>query len=844
MKKLKRILTLLLCAAMVLSLAACGGNNNGTANGEPGDNPAPGGGNSSASGTGGKPGSGSDSGSQTPAQDTYVYVPEYVKIQNETNGSPNRLIYHDGKFLTDFYMVIGNNTPEGVTPEYEGQYDIYGDRFYWLNLDGSMEELTAYEPLPTPELPEGAQDGYSSSYVYNYQVAPDGSIVVLEQTYSWYYDGPDDIPMYSDEWYAQEYYNYQVSEEHYYLRFLNPDGSEKSCVPLDSLKQDSDYFYVNGFAVGKDGCIYLPSDMNMYILDNAGTLAKTLTAENWFDMMVSLPDGRVAVSMWLEDGQKLVPISETYELDYENAYTMGNGMYGIYNASPAANGEYDFVYTNGSNLMGMKLADGSVTKILNWINSDVDPIEVSGNAYMLEDGRILTMETKWDDDYTKSESSFVFLKKVPASSVEQKTIITLATQYLDYRMQSRIVKFNRSNPTYRIELRDYSEYNTEEDYQGGITKLTAELLAGNMPDILDLNGMPVGQLESKGILADLYPMLNADSELSGQILPGILKALDKNGKIYHIPSTFQLFTVLGAASVVGDTPGWTLKDYQLALSNMPDGCEPFSQWMTRGNMLSYLLNMNWNTLVDWETGKCAFDTGLFADILKFAAEFPAEYVWDEDDVWTEEDDETYRVSTGRQMLMMTWLYDFRDWQYYDAMFGGDSTCIGFPVSEGVGNAFQFDEAGYAITTGCKYADAAWQFIRESLTEKYQAEYGWQFPTNKAAFQKRLEAQMTPNYMRDENGNFVLDENGEKIEIFDEWGWTGGTIKMGALTQEQADEILEVINSTTRVTDYNYDDELYNTIVTDCEAFFAGQKSAEEVCKLLQSKLTIYVNERR
>ena len=132
MKRLKRILTLLLCAAMVLSLAACGGNNSGTANGEPGENPASPGGNSSASGTGTGTGSGSSGGNKQPAADTYVYVPEYVKI-SDMNGYPDRLIYHDGKFLTSFYMVIGNNTPEGVTPEYEGQYDVYGNKFFWLN---------------------------------------------------------------------------------------------------------------------------------------------------------------------------------------------------------------------------------------------------------------------------------------------------------------------------------------------------------------------------------------------------------------------------------------------------------------------------------------------------------------------------------------------------------------------------------------------------------------------------------------------------------------------------------------------------------------------------------------
>ena len=36
----------------------------------------------------------------------------------------------------------------------------------------------------------------------------------------------------------------------------------------------------------------------------------------------------------------------------------------------------------------------------------------------------------------------------------------------------------------------------------------------------------------------------------------------------------------------------------------------------------------------------------------------------------------------------------------------------------------------------------------------------------------------------------------------------------------------------------------NIIQSECEAFFAGQKTAEDVGKLLQSKLTIYINEQR
>ena len=833
MNKRKKILILLLCAAMVLSLAACGGKNGtgGNSGTGSGGNPAP-------TPTAGGSGSGS-----TPVQDTYVYVPEYVPISSELDGYPSSLLYADGRFLTSVYGVIRSEIPEGVTPEWEGQYDIYGNKFYWLNLDGSMEALSAYEPMPAPTFEEGV-DGSGSSYVNQYTLTPTGDLAVIEEVYSYWYEGPAEPERYSDAWYEAGYYIYERSEENFYLRLLNADGGEKACIPLNDLQQDEEsYFYIGRFAADASGYFYLTSDMTLYILDSEGTLVKTLTTENWFDSLVNLPDGRVAASQWDMNGYVLLPIDPvTLELDTENPIPLGNGMYDFYGMSPSANGEYDFLFTNGSNLMGYKLSDGSTAKILNWINSDVDPNELSNTAFMLPDGRIVALETQWNDDSMTTSSSFVFLKQVPASSLEQKQIITLATLYLDYQTRSRIVKFNRSSPDFRIELRDYSEYNTEEDYEAGLTKLTAELMAGNMPDILSLDGMPVGQLESRGMLTDLYPLLNADSELNGQLIEGVLQALDSNGKLYRTAPSFQLFTVMGGASVVGDTPGWTLKDFETALSNMPEGCEPFNSYMTRGTILNFMLNMNWDQLVNWDTGKCSFDTGLFADILKFAARFPETYEYDEDYVWTEEDDEMNRIASGKQMLMYTWLYDFRDWQYYNAMFGGDATCIGFPVSEGVGNAFQFDGSGYAITTGCKHPEAAWQYIRSTLTADYQEKNVWTFPTNKVAFQKRLEEAMTPRYQTDADGNFILDENGEKIEEFDYWGWSGGSVEIGAVTQAEADKILAVIDSTTRVTEY--DDELYSIILTDCEAFFAGQKSAEEVSKLLQSKMTIYVNEQR
>ena len=854
MKQIKKILTLLLCAVMVLSLAACGGNT-----GSGGNNAGGGSGSGSNTGSGS---SSSGSGTTAPAEETYVYVSEFVPI-GELNSYPQAPIYRDGRFLTSTYAVIGDATPEGVTPEWEGQYAVYGTKFYWLNLDGSVEELTAYEPVPAPTFEDVEAEVTSSSFVSSFIITPDGSVAVLESTYSSWYDGPDDgIEMYTDEWYSKGYYIYQHNEQAYYLRILNDDGSEKLCIDLAELSEGNENFYVSGFSADAAGNFYVLAT-GVTVINSEGEIVKTIGGDQWLSGISALPDGRVAVTVWGMAGQQMVPIDPvTLELDNANAFTAGatsgggfgfgfgfGGFGGGSSMTPTTTGDYDFIYTNGSNLMGYKLADGSTEKILNWINCDVNPNNATSPT-MMEDGRIVTLETTWSSDFTTTKNSFVILSKVPASSVEQKQTLTLATQALEWGMQDQIIKFNRSSPDFRIELRDYSEYNTQDDASAGVTKLSTELLAGNMPDIIDLAQMPVGQLESKGLLSDLYPLLNGDAELKDAIFPSVLKAMESNGKLYRTAPTFQLFTVLGAASIVGDQPGWTLKDFKTALSNMPEGCEPFNAYTTRSTILDYCINMNWDSLVNWETGECFFNTGLFADILSFANEFPTEAQWDMFGGWNEQDQENNRIATGRQMLTYTWLYDFSSWQQYDLWFGGDSTMIGFPVANGVGNAFQFTSNGYAISSNCQNKDAAWQFIRTMFTEDYQDANAWQFPTNMASFQKKLDTAMTPDYEKDENGNYLLDENGERIQIPKNggfgfgfgFGFGGNTEAIYALTQEQADEIMSIINSTDKV--YDRDDDLMSVITTDCEAFFSGQKSADEVASLLQSKMTIYVNEQR
>jgi ABC-type glycerol-3-phosphate transport system substrate-binding protein len=834
----------LIAALCLVMMAGCGGKSGDTDKG---------GGSTTAS-----PGGSGTNPSAAPQQDTYVYTAEYVPIQGDV-GFLSSLTYCDGRLLTSTYGVIGDNTPEGVTPEYEGQYAVYGNIFYWINLDGTTEKMDKYEPI---QYETDVENATVTSFSMGFDAAPDGTLRNLEEVFVSWYDGPEDedVEMYSDEWYSKGYYAYQHNEEHFFLRTLGKDGAEIGRIDLSALEEGSSGgmggFGMSSFTADEAGNIYMSTGSSVIVLDPQGQKKGEVTIGGggfaWISNLIRLRDGRVAASFNAGSGDRLnvidlasMQFSKTESYPVVNATNMSIG---------GEKSEYDFYYTNGSNFMGYSLEKGISEKVLNWINADVDPSSIS-TAVLLPDGRIATVETTWSSDFTSSNTELVLLSKVPAASLAQKTVLTLATQSLDYNIRSQIVKFNRNSPDFRIEVADYSEYNTESDASAGLTKLNTEILAGNVPDIMDLSGLNANQLGARGLLADLYPLLHGDSELNGHVFDSALRALESDGKLYRTAASFNLYAVTGAASVVGDTPGWTLKEFEAALKTMPEGCKPFAESITRSTILNACLNMEMANLIDWNTGECHFDSQTFTDILEFAAMFPATYEseggfgfgfgFGGNNGPTEEE----RIAAGQQMLSLSWLTSFDSFQTYNNMFGGDATYIGFPTSQGVGNALWFQDSGYAISAKCAYKDAAWQFLRLLFSKDYQStvtSFGG-FPTNRDLFMEKLTDAMTPEYMKDENGNYLLDENGQRIEQPRNSGFGfgfgfGGGAEIYALTQEQGDEVMALMEGTDRV--WNSDTAILDTITAESEAFFAGQKSAQEVAKLIQSKLTIYVNEQR
>lgn len=74
-----------------------------------------------------------------------------------------------------------------------------------------------------------------------------------------------------------------------------------------------------------------------------------------------------------------------------------------------------------------------------------------------------------------------------------------------------------------------------------------------------------------------------------------------------------------------------------------------------------------------------------------------------------------------------------------------------------------------------------------------------------------------------------------------WGWGEFEVEIQPATQEDVDQVKDLVYNTTAVSGAVSDD-ITNIINEEAAAYFSGQKSAEDVAKIIQSRMQVYLSE--
>ena len=842
--KFKRFFALALAALLVMSLFAGCSKNSDT----PGDK---------------TDSSGSLIDQTKPAATTakYAYQADYLDLQLPENVQYVNTMCTAGTtiFLTAY--VQGDEIVQ-TDPDTGDTWSYYTQKLILLSVDPDTGACTQLPNLQLPTVPEDCEGNVDC---YNMAGSDDGTLWMLVNVYAAKYDLPADFDPNTMNKY--DYPSTDMSTA--YLMHVAADGSTIANVDLSVTDDGTDEedgmgSNISSFAVDAAGNLYVTDYSYIYVLDAEGKLLFKIDDSQYSGSLCRLQPDQVGI-LWYnyatgtaestdENGQFFIPV-DLETKTWGEKIKMPANVWNVYPGDDA----YDFYYKNNDNIYGYTFASDTKDKLVDWMACDVDTSNMYDSG-MLSDGRVVGITQDWSSDTTAYQ--LIVLHRIDASEVKEKTVLTLACMGLDWSLRSKIVEYNKSNDQYRIQVVDYSEYATDDDYNAGVTKLTTEIISGSVPDLFLTSSLPIDKYAAKGVVADLYTFMDGGSGLSRDyFVPQVLKAIEKEGKLYELPTKFSVETAYALSSIVDQYDTWNVAAVQDAMAQLQEGATVFSTGWTKSSVLNNCLTRNLAAFVDWTTGKCTFDSEAFQQLLAFCNSFPDDSSSDDgiaysseaatvdtmdDPVW--ESDAT-RILSGKQLMATTSFYGFEDYIYNIYPVKDKVTFVGYPSESGEpGNSF-YIQCPMAISSVTKYPDAAWDFVSTMIRQTNEdAESMYAFPISQEAFDKKMTAVMTEQYQLDENGEQVdWDEDGEpdkmsigSYEVVENGESTWQEVY--ALTQEDIDQILSVINSATGIVDY--DDEILSIVSDEVSAYFAGDKDVQTTANMIQSRVNLYVQEQR
>ena len=670
-----------------------------------------------------------------------------------------------------------------------------GFRLFTMDVDGTnFSKLPNYIP---GSLPPDAKSGYAS--INALHIDSEGNLWVSELRGLHDSDLPDGL-----------------GES--ILRKLDKTGAEIAIFDLSSIASLSNLFYVHALNIDDAGYIYIASETSIYILDNQGSLLFSLDNPRYTATFVRLSDGTVALNEWgmQQDIGKYLKRIDTERKSWGEIIRLPQDVAWLFSVFPGID-KYLYLYNDSSHLNGIVAETGELEKVLSWVDSTLSAEDIT-SVMFLPDGRIsITRQPLISTAGAMPVPELLLLIETSIDELPEKELLTLGTFDFNSNVRYVVEQFNRNSDTHRIQVVDYSLFNTDEDSGAGFLRFSIEMITGNAPDILDIRNLPLQNYVSKGLLVDLYPFLDADPELNrSSLIESVLRASEVEGSLYHIVPSFRLATIIGHPSVLGDYPGWSIEEFIDVLDANPQADRPMGFYGTNMSFLQIAILNNINEFVDWSSGTTSFESDDFIGLLERAKALPAELDWDTS---------SYELIPSGRQIMNIEFFGPSSYLWHLVLFGGEIVFKGFPSENRDGNIFD-PSANIAITVNCEDTEAAWEFVRLFLMDDYQRDFipPWYFPVNRAVFDRMLERAMTPSNMDMSYSDGLVSI---KIEIKE-------------LSQEQVDKLRSVIDNTTRIT--NDDDTLRAIVNEGAEDFFNGRFTAQDAARVIQSRVMIYLAE--
>lgn len=417
-----------------------------------------------------------------------------------------------------------------------------------------------------------------------------------------------------------------------------------------------------------------------------------------------------------------------------------------------------------------------------------------------------------------------------------KTIIT-TDGYQMATIYDAVYDFNRTDRDYYVKLvpniytddaREAQKYPSDVPYfytQGEIgSRMMVDLMAGDCPDVV-FYVTNYGQLNNGNCMMDLTQYYES-SKMGKKVFDNIVNASKNNGGLYAMPLAFTLNGIIVDSSKYPvDGEGMTFEQFGEFTDKYCNGLNVVAN--TQTDFLRKCLNYQYDIIE--HDGTIDFDCPEFREM----AEYTCNYVnnIENNEYWNS-------FSQNRKASRDTNIEGYLGWfgTINNSLYVfDDAELVGFPSADGRGPAADIC-CFVSITQGSDCPNGAWRFIETLLSEDVQKAFCEQildsyqsfFPINRNAFE--------------EAGKDSVDIFNHNKEL-EYASWFGGSDNLGNYVNvEDLDKLKVVTESVNHI--YRSDADIDIIVYEEIQPYLAGDKSLDEVIKIMNDRARTVLNERK
>lgn len=419
--------------------------------------------------------------------------------------------------------------------------------------------------------------------------------------------------------------------------------------------------------------------------------------------------------------------------------------------------------------------------------------------------------------------------------------VVVAVDMSSRLLEQAVEKFEQQNKNIKIEIKEYMALPpapaegvgrsiTQADIEKYVQSVTTEALSGKGSDIILTSNLPVDQFIKKGVFVDLNQWMEKDSSFDKKhYYTNILDNMQQGNGFYSMPLEFMLGGTFSAnenllkqAGVTFDDSTWTWDQFEKISKQIQQKLgKDYSAglYYHPSQLFGDLMMDNYSELV--KDGKPHFDSELFKGILRQVKDLKESGTLL--DMSNESNGGMATIAGGsnkpeNQVFMPYSPISLPRGAFMDLKKPSPPKYVTKPTVNGnsAGVVAQITSA-YAINSKSVVQPEAWEFLKFLLSdEMQQSSEIMGYPVNKQAAAKVLE---------NEREKFVKENE-------------------GAATAEKLNAQVKMIQGMLEKAKVapSGDIRLVILIMKDFDSFMEGQKSLEEVSKLIQNRASTYLNE--